>query len=36
MLAGASFVGKGVNAAHVNVELRRRDGLVLAAWRGHR
>ncbi|MGA2803233.1 MAG: formaldehyde-activating enzyme [Acidimicrobiales bacterium] len=34
MIIGESFVGDGVNAAHVNVVLGRRDGPVGAAWAG--
>jgi 5,6,7,8-tetrahydromethanopterin hydro-lyase len=32
MLIGESFVGDGVNAAHINVILGRRDGPVGTAW----
>ena len=32
MLIGESFVGDGVNAAHINVVLGRRDGPVGTAW----
>ena len=32
MIIGESFVGEGVNAAHVNVVLGRRDGPVGTAW----
>jgi 5,6,7,8-tetrahydromethanopterin hydro-lyase len=32
MLIGESFQGDGVNAAHINVVLGRRDGPVGAAW----
>lgn len=32
MLIGESFVGEGVNAAHINVVLGRRDGPVGTAW----
>jgi len=32
MLIGESFVGTGVNAAHVNTVLGRRDGPVGTAW----
>ena len=32
MFIGESFVGDGVNAAHINVVLGRRDGPVGTAW----
>ena len=32
MLIGESFVGEGINAAHINVVLGRRDGPVGTAW----
>ena len=32
MIVGESFVGEGVNAAHVNVVVGRRDGPVGTAW----
>jgi hypothetical protein len=32
MMIGESFVGDGVNAAHVNTVLGHRDGPVGAAW----
>ncbi len=32
MFIGESFIGDGVNAAHINVVLGRRDGPVGAAW----
>jgi 5,6,7,8-tetrahydromethanopterin hydro-lyase len=32
MLVGESFIGDGVNAAHINVVLGRRDGPVGTAW----
>jgi 5,6,7,8-tetrahydromethanopterin hydro-lyase len=32
LIIGESFVGEGVNAAHVNVVLGRRDGPVGTAW----
>ncbi|MGD0944379.1 MAG: formaldehyde-activating enzyme [Acidimicrobiales bacterium] len=32
MLIGESFIGDGINAAHINVVLGRRDGPVGTAW----